>query len=68
MTGFQKNLSQNQRVGISGRGLSIHFMQKEKFKQAESIIEVDDEPLSSSKLDTSVVASPKDVRKGSASY
>ena len=50
MTGFQKNLSQNQRVGISGRGLSIHFMQKEKFKQAD-MIEVDDEPLLSSKLD-----------------
>lgn len=54
------------RVGISAEGLSIHYMQKEKFEQAETIMEVDEEPQSSSRCD--VVASPKDIRKGSAQY
>ena len=54
------------RVGISAEGLSIHYMQKEKFEQAETIMEVDEEPQLSSRAD--VVASPKDTRKGSAQY
>ena len=54
------------RVGISAEGLGIHFMQKEKFEQAGTIMEVDEEPQLSSRAD--VVASPKDIRKGSAQY
>ena len=48
--------------------LDVNYMQKEKFEQAQSILETDSEPQSSRSQDLYVVASPKDVRKGSAAY
>ena len=48
--------------------LNVNYMQTEKFEQAQSILETDSEPQSSRSQDLYVVASPKDVRKGSAAY
>ena len=58
------------RVGISTTGLSVEWMQKEKFAQAEAVIEQEIPPPSTptSSRDLSIIESPADERRGSAAY
>ena len=54
------------RVGISNEGLSVEFMQQDKFETAASCIE--SSPEKPSTPDSSVISSPLSIRKGSANY
>ena len=54
------------RVGIYANGLNVNNMQKDKFEQAERVIEKENIPQPSDNL--SVLASPQHTRKGSALY
>ena len=54
------------RVGIPNEGLSVEFMQQDKFETAASCIESSPEKLSMP--DSSVISSPLSIRKGSADY
>ena len=53
------------RVGTTPEGLSVDFMQQDKFKQAAGCMEFEKEPSTS--LLNQTVSSP-DHRKGSAKY
>ena len=55
------------RVGITPEGLSVNFMQQDKFEQAAGCMEIDEEPSTSSLTPNQTVSSP-DHRKGSAKY
>ena len=55
------------RVGVTPEGLSVHFMQQDKFEQAANCMEVEDACPSSSTPNQSLIESP-DHRKGSAKY
>ena len=54
------------RVGIYANGLNVNNMQKDKFEQAERVMEKENIPQPSDNL--SVLASPQYTRKGSALY
>ena len=58
------------RVGVSNTGLSVEWMQKEKFAQAEALVEQEVLPPSTptSSRDLSVIESPANERSGSAAY
>ena len=55
------------RVGVTPEGLSVHFMQQDKFEQAANCMEVEDTCPSSSTPNQSLIESP-DHRKGSSKY
>ena len=55
------------RVGVTPEGLSVHFMQQDKFEQAANCMEVEDACPSSSTPNQSLIESP-DHRKGSSKY
>jgi len=54
------------RVGISKEGLSVNFMQQDKFQAAANCIAVSPSKLSTP--DSSVITSPLSIRKGTANY
>jgi len=57
------------RVGITPEGLSVHFMQQDKFKQAANCIETENqEPLLCASTPNQYMLASPDHRKGSAKY
>ena len=55
------------RVGVTPEGLSVQFMQQDKFEQAAGCMEIEEEPSTSMSTPTQSISSP-DHRKGSAKY
>ena len=55
------------RVGITSSGLSVNFMQQDKFDRAAACIQEEILP-STSTPDSSIIMSPSDKRKGSRDY
>lgn len=55
------------KVGISSGGLSVEWMQQDKFCRAESCMN-EDNPSASTSSSTVTISSPKHIRYGSAAY
>ena len=51
------------RVGVSKKGVGVHWMQQDKFAQAVSVIKVDEPGPSTSTANSSLVASPQGVKR-----
>ena len=57
------------RVGITSSGMSVNFMQQDKFERAAACIQEEIPPsTSTSTPDSSLIMSPCDKRKGSRDY
>ena len=56
------------RVGVTSEGLSVNFMQQNKFEQASNCMEVDQPQSSSASTPNQLMISSPDHRKGSAKY
>ena len=58
------------RVGVCSTGLSVEWMQKEKFAQAEAVVEQETSPPSTPthSRDLSIIDSPANERQGSKAY
>ena len=61
-------IKSGKRVGISSNGLNVNWMQQDKFRRAEALLEPTVSSPPSSSHSTVVLSSPVGVRKGTSGY